>query len=404
MRSIIPVILILAAMGIFGLSSCDGESTAVGDLKVQIELQGDLYVARHPGAVDRLCSLITPRSAHAFADMGFSPNSYPYNQFTGDRPVEGGLNVNVTARDKTLIAHAVTGTSGRADFTGINTGYLTLVLTGADSSNYFVPVEVSANTTSRTRVIIYRDQTDGTIRFRAKTIHDYDGDGINDDDFSYALYNRRRNQSAGGSIHLHSGNETRIDYNGDGDYIDADDRDVVEPDDDGIASDDGDGDEDNDGILDENDDDIDGDGILNDVDQDMDGDGVANNDDTYPDGITPNDDFSPPTLTGGDPYPGIINLIAFDEDTVSVFFPVAVDEMNEPVTYIIYYSTTSPMDFDSAYNQTFRPVGDVSGDDDLTDNATVPVTGQTWYFAVRVVDSAQPPNEDENIAEMEIEL
>ena len=179
---------------------------------------------------------------------------------------------------------------------------------------------------------------------------------------------------------------------------------VIEPDDDGISSDAGDGDEDNDGIIDSDDDDIDGDNIENADDPDIDGDGIPNADDSFPNGITTNDDLEPPTLFGGEVYTGISNLLLLESDTVTVYFPTATDEFSEPVTYVIYYSTTSPIDFDTAYSQSFQPLGTPSGDDDLTDNVTVPVTGQTYYFTVHVKDSAQPPNEDWNREEMSIEV
>jgi hypothetical protein len=251
-------------------------------------------------------------------------------------------------------------------------------------------------------VLVYRHPIEG-VQLAAKTIHDEDGDGENDDEFSYAVFNRPQNESTGGRIHLHTVNRTRVDANGDGTYTGSGDFSVTEPDDDGCSSADGDGDEDNDGILDYDDEDIDGDGTPNDFDDDMDGDGIPNAADTYPDGLSADDDYDPPTLDGGYAYNGIIDLANPAANTISVFFRVGVD-VNEPVRYIIYYSTTSPIDLETAETQMFQPVGQVSPDEILSDNVTGLLEGQSYYFAVRAQDSAQPPNLDENTNEKEIHL
>jgi hypothetical protein len=407
MRNISIVTIALAVgLALIGITSCESEGkTAFGDLVLEVRMSGIDQVARAVTPLDRFFSLFTPRAAYALPDLGFDSNSYPYNQFEGEMPAQGGLSVLVTASDSTFIAQGVADTSGIITFTNIDAGYLTVVLTGADGNNYYVPVQVTEETRSRTRVVVYHDQASAAIRLISKTIHDSNSDGLNDDDFSYAVYSRPWNSAVGGVVHLHLDGETRIDKNGDGDFLDSDDRIVIEPDDDGIASDDGDNDEDNDGIVDINDDDIDGDGTENASDSDMDGDGIADVDDDYPRGITPDDDFEPPTLTDGEPYTGVADLALISEDTVTVYFPPAVDDKHEPVTYLIYYSTTSPVDPDTAYRKAFRPAeGSLTGDDLLTKNISVPTTGLTYYFAVHVIDSAQPPNMDTNEEEMEIEV
>jgi hypothetical protein len=382
-------------------TSCqDSGTTATGSLIADFDLDGLTLLASSDSALERLCSAFEPRAAMALADLGFESNCYPFNQFTGPTTVQGGLQVAVIAPDQSFVAQGVTSDAGRVSFNDLAVGYLTLMITGEDGYNYFVPVQVSENTTSRTRVLIYRQASTGDIVLVAKTIHDTDGDGVNDDSFSYSVFNRPRNETGFGVVHLHLGNETKIDGNGDGDFTDSKDRSVVEPDDDGVKSDLGDGDEDNDGLNDMNDPDIDGDGLLNAADDDIDGDGILNADDPYPDGITPLDDFTPPGLSTAFVYPGIEDVAVPEDNTATVYFAVGYDPDNPPVTYIIYYSTTSPIDFGTAPHQYFHPVGDPGADEILSDNVVGLITGQTYYFAVRVMDSAQPPNMDANTGEL----
>ena len=62
-----------------------------------------------------------------------------------------------------------------------------------------------------------------------------------------------------------------------------------------------------------------------------------------------------------------------------------------PVSYNLYYSAETPLDFVSAAK---------------IENATSPwtspqlVNGQEYYFAVRAQDSATVPNEDQNTSEL----
>lgn len=397
--------LLIITIGLVGLTACgaDGGTSSTGTFIADFELEGEEYLANPDTPLERFCMLFRSRTANALPNLGFNPNSYPWNQFTGEKNVQGGLEVIIAAPDQTFVAQGVTSTTGRVMFNSLPTGYLTMNITGADGNTYRVPIEVSENMTSRALVLVFRNPETHNVEICSKTIHDDDGNGLNDDNFSYALFGRPRNQGVGGRVHLHHGNETRIDANGDGDFLDPDDKIVVEPDDDGVPSDNGDGDEDNDGIPDNEDDDIDGDGVPNVSDNDIDGDGLANADDPYPNGITPDDDFNPPGLEGDLIYSGIMELSNIDGGA-SVFFPVAIDDMNDPVTYNIYYSTTTPIDFDTANLQRFRPLTPVAPDDILSDNVIGLVIGQTYYFAVRAQDSAQPPNEDDNINELFIEI
>lgn len=406
MRNIsILFFLIFGILILTGISSCGGggsSSGGFGTLIADFDLEGDEYLAVPRTPFGRFLAMFAPRAANALPDLGFDSNSFPFNHFTGDKPAQAGVHVLITAPDQSFIAQGQIGLNGRVQFTELPTGFLTMVITGQDGHNYYVPIQIAKEITSRSLVLVFRNYVSGRTELSAKTIHDVDGDGINDDQFSYAIFNRPRNASTGGTVHLHVFSETKVDENGDGDFTDADDYTVVEPDDDGVGTNDGDGDEDNDGKTDNVDEDIDGDDILNNQDDDIDGDGIPNGSDQYPDGITPDDDFTPPTLTGSLFYSGIMDISKLDETTVSVFFPTAIDE-NPPVVYNIYYSTESPIDFDTASMQKFQPTPG-SPDEIKSDNVTGLVTGQTYYFAVRAMDSAQPPNEDQNTEEMEITL
>jgi hypothetical protein len=401
MRHLLSVLaLVILAAGLIGLPACGGEGDGAGSgsLIADFDLEGEEYLAVPDTPLERLCSLFAARSAHALPNLGFNSNCYPFNQFTGEKNVQAGLEVIVSAPDMTFVAQGVLNTNGRVTFSDLPPGFLTLSITGADGNTYMIPVQVSDGMTSRAWVLVYRDAATGAVRIASKAIHDEDGDGLNDDDFSYALFGRARNQSAGGLVHLHVGNETRVDSNGDGDHT------VVEPDDDGVASDSGDGDEDNDGIADNVDDDIDGDGIPNADDPDIDGDGLLNADDPHPNGDSPDDDYNPPGMEGSLLYSGVKEVAQIDAGTVAVYFPVGLDDKNEPVSYNIYYSTTTPIDFDSAAVQRFRPLAPVSPDEILSDNIVGLVVGQVYFFAVRAQDAAQPPNEDTNENELSLEI
>jgi hypothetical protein len=402
MRITIPALILIVFAAILAMtmqSGCEsgGGSSSTGTLIADFYIQGQEYLAKSQTPVEKLCSLFTPRAAYALADLGFDSNCFPLNQFTSDVTVQGDLEVLVVSPSQTFVSHGFTNTAGRVSFSDLEAGYLTLVVTGRDGHSYDIPVHVTANSTSRTKALIYRYPATGNIVFTAKTINDSDGDGINDDSFSYEIFNRPRDVLSGGVVHLHDGNETHIDANGDGDFIDTEDSAVVEPDDDGVKSDAGDGDEDNDGITDDIDGDIDGDGIPNETDPDIDSDGLLNASDPYPAGVTPLDDFAAPGLFTGLIYTGIEDVDQIAAGQVSVFFPAATDDKHNPVTYLIYYSSTSPISFTSANRKLFRPVGGGSPDQLLSMNITGLLTGQTYTFAVRVMDSAQPPNIDKNV-------
>ncbi len=371
--------LITSAIGLILLPACSGggEMGGDGNLIADYDLEGEEYLADPDNPFTRLCRLLQPGVAFAGQDLSWDSNSYPLNIFTGERNAEAGLNVIISAPDMSFVAQGVTSSSGRVTISNLPTGFLTMTITGQDGHNYNVPIQINEDVTSRTRVLVFRNPDTGGVEVTAKTFHDTDGDSFNDDDFSYALYGRPRDQQTGGQVHLHIAGETRIDANGDGDFNDPGDEIVIEPDDDGQSSEEGDGDEDNDYLLDNVDPDIDGDDIPNGSDDDMDGDGIPNDQDDYPDGVGPNDDFNPPLdYMTGEPYMGILD--AYDQEstgnTAVVVFPKAYDDENDPVTYRIYWSTTTPIDFDTAQNQLFKPLVEL---EIYEDNVTGLVNNQT---------------------------
>lgn len=390
---------LIVTLALFNISCEEGGSSNTGSLIVDIDIESQSILSKDNSAFQRLASIWAPRPACAIPDLGFDSNCWPYNIFTGSINAKAGLEILVVASDNAFISQGITGTNGRASFTSLPEGFLILVFSDNLGNTYHAPTHVKSGTQSWTKILVFQNSATGKVMISAKTIHDSDMDGLNDDTFSYSLFNRPRNSISGGVIHLHALNETAIDANGDGDFIDSMDRIIIEPDDDGFKSDDGDGDEDNDGLSDIVDPDIDGDGIFNENDPDIDGDGINNADDQYPNGITPNDDYSPPGISNGLVYPGIKEISILESGTVSVFFPVAFEDKNPPVTYIIYFSTTSPVNFENCSKRYFRPVGN-SIDGVLSANITGLVAGLSYYFSVRVMDSAQPPNIDNNIREL----
>jgi len=390
-------LMILMLLGLLVTTSCgggEGGDGGSGILIADFDLEGEEYVADPDSPFELFCKLISGRPAYALPDLGFSSNSYPFNQFTGERNAQDGLEVIVSAPDMTFVAQGLTNATGQVTFSDLPTGFLTLNLTGENGNTYHVPVQVSDNTTSRTLVLIKRNPANGVIEISSKTIHDGNGDGINDDGFSYAMFGRPRNESRGGVVHLHVDGVTRIDANGDGDFTDLGDRTITEADDDGVPSSEGDGDEDNDGELDFDDADIDGDDIPNSSDPDIDGDGIPNSQDDTPNGTSPNDDYDPPYVAEPGDYPGVSYLQNLGTGEVAVHFPKAVDDLSEPVMYIIYYSTTLPIDYKTADFIRFMPVP--PGDEDLQADVVGLTSDEEYHFAVRVQDSAQPPNMDFN--------
>jgi hypothetical protein len=96
---------------------------------------------------------------------------------------------------------------------------------------------------------------------------------------------------------------------------------------------------------------------------------------------------------------GITNATANVDGTVTVTFGSAEDSAvppapaSPPVIYTVYYSTTSPINF-----QTAARVSNVASP--WTSQPLV--ANQTYHFAVRTADSAVPPNEDLNTTELPV--
>jgi len=90
---------------------------------------------------------------------------------------------------------------------------------------------------------------------------------------------------------------------------------------------------------------------------------------------------------------------------VRVFFPGAEDSMNNDISYRIYYDDEE-IEFDESPYKVFHPmIGIITDPAELYDFELTGLTpGDTYYFAVHALDSALPPNEDENEEMLSIEL
>ncbi len=106
-------------------------------------------------------------------------------------------------------------------------------------------------------------------------------------------------------------------------------------------------------------------------------------------------DTTPPVW---DTTTGIQEAVGCDQ-RATVQWNNATDASSPPVKYNIYYSTTSPIDFETATKLTDVPAV-VGTDYDWEYYVTGLTNGVTYYFAVRAEDSAVPPNEDSNTVEL----
>jgi hypothetical protein len=357
-----------------------------------------------------------PFLASLFASGGFSDGDESANYFGSENAVSAGLSARLLDDSGHVVAEAKTDSGGVVEFEELPSGRFTLQLKGIEA-DYFAVVELSDDTGSFTRVTetlgySLASVSDHPQYIDAITVRDSDGDKKADDKFALKLLGRPSNRQIGGRIIRRNDNITNVDINGDGDFEDFDDiKRIIEPDGDGIPSSEGDTDEDDDGIFDNVDDDIDGDGLLNKSDPDIDGDGLPNEDDDYPNGITPLDDFDPPTLPDGTTYSGIKTAKVYDPSTksIEITFPAAVDPpLDEEggeiryVSYVIYWSFESPIDFDDCYTErvlinSYGTEGQIH-----TQRVQVLATDRPVYLAVRAWDYARPSNYDSNRKELVI--
>ena len=380
------------------------------NLIVEFNLASEQQVNSSQNLTSKVFGFFGPSIAHAAEVPEDKDGNFAPGRFTGLTAVPAGLRVRLIDNSGKEVASTRTNRDGKARFRSITDGFYTLVLDG-NTADYYIPVEISQGMTSKTGVVNTRpedrlEDTPGDWLIDAKTIHDLNGDGKPDDDFSYGVYSRPVDSGQGGVIRLHKSNKTSVDSNGNGSLDDPEDKkEIIEPDDDGIPSDAGDGDEDNDGILDNIDPDIDGDNLPNESDPDIDGDGLLNETDPYPNGITPLDDFEPPVLLDGSPYTGILSVEAYDPSTASVkiVYPSAKDEGSDLTRYKVFWSYSTPIDFNTTPYQLNCPSGinPISKEPQFYKEILPGMKmDRDLYFAVRVIDEATPANEDKNTKEL----
>jgi hypothetical protein len=417
-RILIPTIILVVVV-LMPLVSCDeGESTATADFIGYFTQASPNYIAdTQLRGIDFLQTLFCPIKAYALPNLSIT------GEFLGPAPVPMETKVNVLGLSGELIATGRTDETGYIEIGDIPEGYLNIHVVGGPGKTWLMPTHFLKDHATYMRAV-FKDNDEGKESVYAKSVHNNAGLPVNTDDFSIAIFGRPRSGSTGGMTILHQDGKTFIDNNGDGDFIDDDDLILDEADDDGIPSSAGDGDEDNDGITDINEqddaDDLDGDGLPNSSDDDDDGDNIPDSTDSTPRGITEFDDFEPPTLIDpngeweGDPYTGIADVQPVwlnpeqtepDLGKVRVFFYGAEDEKNDDISYKIFYDENE-IDFNNSPYELFNPqIGIITDPDELYDYELTGLTpGETYYFAVRALDSAPPPNEDTNENMLSLEL
>ena len=415
---ILPLLILLMVVPITGMSCDEGggissSASFIGDFT----MESPTYLARAAGSFDMLESIFSPVQAHALPNL-----SIDTDEFFGMFPFPDETLIYILTPDGGTLASGRTDGTGRVVIDEVPEGYVSVLIIGGAGKTWSIPCHIDSEHDTYIRGVL-KDNPTGQESVYAKSIHNDLGINTNIDDFSIAVYGRPHSTPKGGYVILHENGQTYIDTTGDGTFDGIDDKSFAEADDDGISSDEGDGDEDNDGIPDINeqgdDDDLDGDNIPNSSDTDDDGDGILDGQDTTPLGITALDDFVPPALIdplsmfGGDPYSGIadVQLLWLDvEQTqpdpgkVRVFFPGAEDAMNNDISFRIYYDDRE-IDFADSPFKVFTPAVVITEPDELYDYELTGLTiGDTWYFAVHALDSAPPPNEDDNEESLSIEL
>ncbi len=91
-----------------------------------------------------------------------------------------------------------------------------------------------------------------------------------------------------------------------------------------------------------------------------------------------------------------VRALAGEETGVRVFWNGATDTQSPPVVYKIYYSETSPP-FAGSFLLESEP--EPGGDYEYSTLITAITPNNEYYFGVRALDSADPPNEDDNMEE-----
>jgi len=108
-------------------------------------------------------------------------------------------------------------------------------------------------------------------------------------------------------------------------------------------------------------------------------------------------DTTPPVW---DATAGIGGAVDNGDGTVTITWGTATDvalppaPASPPVTYNVYYSTVTPLDFGTAARVTSLAA--------LSWTSPQLIAGQTYYFAVRTQDAAAVPNEDTNTVELPV--
>jgi hypothetical protein len=411
--------IILGLMTLLGVS-CDegGDSVSTSRFVAVITQAEPTYIAAsaaHP--FDWLESLFAPNEALALPNLGI-----PAGEFSGPYPVPNDTLVTLVWGDGATIASSRTDGSGRVIIDNVPDGYINVLVQGGGGKIWHMTTHIDPDHDTYMEAVL-KDNDVGQKAAYAKSVHNDSAASANVDGFSITVLGKPEGSPIGGMTIIHDEGRSLIDGNGDGDYTDAVDKIIDEADDDGISSAQGDGDEDNDGITDnkeqDDEDDLDGDGIPNNIDTDDDGDGIPDSTDTTPRGITEFDDFVPPALIDpggdfeGDPYTGIadaqlvwvdVEQTEIDPGKVRVYFPGAEDEMNGDVWYRIYYDDNE-IDFDDSPYKIYEPEIAITDPEELYDFLLTSLdTDETWYFAIRALDSAPPPNEDENEEMLSLEL
>ena len=95
-KFIFLIFVILLAGLMIGTMSCGGgsEGSGTGSFIADFDLEGEEYLADPDTPIERLAEIFSPRVANALPDLGYDSNSFPFNVFTGERPVRTSFTRN----------------------------------------------------------------------------------------------------------------------------------------------------------------------------------------------------------------------------------------------------------------------------------------------------------------------